>query len=108
VLVLSGLLLLLVGLLIISDVGSDCSNFSFSLSQCFSGGFNQIGESIDLSAVVVDFSFQIINKLGEGSGVGLVHFISLLLVVGQLGGDVVQEDLDFSNWASGLQMELQH
>jgi len=46
--------------------------------------------------------------LGESSLICFVDFVSFLLVVVELRSNVVQKDLNLTDWASSLEVELEH
>lgn len=107
VLVLSGLALIGKALLVVGDIGGHDTDFAFSLSKGFAGRLDQVAERDDLGLVVGDFLFEVLDELGEGGGVSLVNLVSLLLVVVQLGSNVVEQDLDLSDGSTSLEMQLQ-
>lgn len=108
VLVSSGGGFLVVALLVIRNVLGDDSYFALCFGESLGGGVSEISEGDDLGLVVLDFLFEVSDELFESGRVGLAHLVGSLLVLVELGGDVVEEDLDFSDGASSGELKLEN
>jgi len=92
--------------LVVLDVLGDDSNFLFGFSESVGGVLSQFGKSDDLGLVVSDGLFEIVDELLAGNLVVLVDGVGSLLVSLDLGGDVVQEEVDLVDGSSSSKVQL--
>jgi hypothetical protein len=94
------------GVLVVLDVLGDDSNFLFSFSESVGGVLSQFGKSDDLSLVVSDGLFEIVDEFLAGNLVVFVYGVGSLLVSLDLGSDVVQEEVDLVDGSSSSKVQL--
>jgi hypothetical protein len=94
------------GVLVVFDVLGDDSNFLFSFSESVGGVLSQFGKSDDLCFVVSNSLFEIVDEFLAWNLVVFVDGVGSLLVTLDLGGDVVQEEVDLVDGSSGSKVQL--
>jgi len=95
------------------DLFNDFFEIVLSLSEFFSGLFLDGGGLFDLEDQRSDLSLGIIDVFVEGGDVGItfglfggVGFISLILFLLDLVGDLIHDEVDFLNWVSNFHVHV--
>jgi len=82
------------GLNVLVKVLGGLADLLLSLVEGLSGIVTEFGHGNDLSFVVVDRALHIVDELFTGSSIVLVDLVSVGLLLVELSGDVLEEEVD--------------
>jgi hypothetical protein len=91
---------------VVFNILGDDSNFLFSFSKSVGGVLSQFGKSDDLSLMVSDSLFEIVDEFLARNLIVFVDGVSSLLVTFNLSANVVQKEVDLINGSSSGKMQL--
>jgi len=94
------------GVLVVLDVLGDDSNFLLGFSKGVGGVLSQLGQGDDLSLVVSNGLFEVIDEFLAGNLVVFIHRVRSLLVTLDLSGDVVHEQVNLVDGSTSGEVQL--
>ena len=94
------------GLLVHFDVLGGNSDFFLGFSEGVGGILLELGGGDDSGLVIGDFLFHVVNELFTWGDVVILDWIGSLLVGVDVGGDIVQQQVDLVDGGTGGKVEL--
>ena len=91
---------------VVFNILGDNSNFLFSFSKSVGGVLSQFGKSDNLSLVVSNSLFEIVDEFLARNLIIFVDGVSSFLVTFNLSSDVVQKEVDLVNGSSSGKVQL--
>lgn len=92
--------------LVLLDVLGGLSDLLFSLIEGSGGILTELGDSNNLGLVVNDFTLHVIDELFTCGCVVLVNLVRFVLLLVQVGGQVLEEKVDLVDGLTSLGSKL--